>query len=162
MRRKKKAAPTNYRHERDCRVCRSPAKDAIEAAFVSWKSPRKIARQFKIRSVTTIYLHARAFDLFAARNKNIHALLGNLIEKSLNVRRVSVSAALQAVSILVKLNADGEEVHRSENATLKGLWARMSRSELEYYAVHSKLPAWFEEALRSTSIGSTDNRKEVD
>jgi hypothetical protein len=42
-------APVNQgRHESQCTVCKHPQREEIEREFIGWRSPDKIAKQFKV------------------------------------------------------------------------------------------------------------------
>lgn len=143
------------RHERDCQICRHERREDIERDFVEWESPARLARQYKLGSRSTVYRHARAFDLFSKRDRNIRAALGRIIEKVGNVR-VTGATVVAAVAALSKINAAGQWIDRIENVDLNHLFDKMSRAELERYATAGELPAWFEQ----TVSGTTDHSEE--
>ncbi|MGC1659850.1 MAG: hypothetical protein WA737_07525 [Candidatus Acidiferrales bacterium] len=55
------------RHSRKCTVCRHPDRDAIEALFLLWRSPVKLAVAFGIADHSHIYRHVHATGLFVRR-----------------------------------------------------------------------------------------------
>ena len=140
------------RHERDCRVCRHPEREEIEAEFISWVSPVELAAEHKI-PVRAIYRHAHAAALFSRRNRNIRAALGTIIEKVGRVH-VNAQAVVSAIAVLSKINARGQWVDRSEMVSLNSLFERMSQKELEQYATTGELPQWFERTVSGSRVHS--------
>ena len=62
------------RHARKCAICRHKDRHAIDAAFIHWHRPARLAGVFNIKE-RGIYRHAHALSLFAARRKRIpHAV----------------------------------------------------------------------------------------
>jgi hypothetical protein len=93
-------------HERHCTVCNSPDRDAIEEEFVHWHNPTDIAFHHKV-GYHCIYRHARARKLVAARERNMRFALGNIIQKSLNVKPTA-DAVIRAIRAYSCLNRDGQ------------------------------------------------------
>jgi hypothetical protein len=149
-RRKRSRKATITRHSRDCRVCNHPQRERIEEDFIAWESPSKIIKQYRISSRKTLWLHARAFDLLAERNRNLGEALARIIERGANCR-VTASVVVAAATLLSRLNGRGQMVSRTESETMSALFDRMSAAELEDYATTGKLPSWFEDELRGTS-----------
>ncbi len=158
MRGKRKSASASPgRHERDCKICRNTAREQIEADFCSWEPISQIVNKYHLGSRAALYRHAKALDLFPARDRNLAMALGRFIEKALTARKVPVSAAIQAIGILARLNRRGQIVSRTESEQINSLFDRMSMQELEAYAASGKLPEWAERELSAerTSIRST-------
>jgi hypothetical protein len=149
-RRKRSRKATIARHSRDCRVCNHPQRERIEEDFVAWESPSRIIKQYRIKSRNTLYLHARAFDLLAERNRNLGEALARIVEKGANCR-VTAGVVVAAATLLSRLNGRGQMVSRTESESLNTLFDRMSAAEMETYATTGKLPSWFEQELRGTN-----------
>jgi hypothetical protein len=89
-------------HQRCCTICRHPDREAIEEAFLQWRSPHHLAREFKLSCRTTIYRHANALGLFAKRRRNLRAALENVIEESETIHPTGTEliAAVRAMTCL--------------------------------------------------------------
>jgi hypothetical protein len=94
-------------HQRRCTICRHPDRDAIEEAFLQWRSPHHLLGEFKIPDRTTIYRHAHALGLFAKRRRNLRAALENVIEESETIHPTG-SELIAAVRAMTCLKDDGE------------------------------------------------------
>jgi hypothetical protein len=144
-----KGAVNVGRHRRSCTICAHAKCADVEAGFVNWESPAKLAEQYGLADRTTVYRHAHALGLFEKRKRNVRAALERIIEKSGEVE-VTASAVVAAIQAYAKINAQGQWVERSEHVNLNELFDRMSNDELEAYARDDKLPAWFTEAVGSS------------
>src|ERR1700722_2851005 len=89
-------------HKRSCLVCKHPERAEIEAAFIAWQSPAKIAEEKGLADRNTIYRHAHALVLFETRRRNIRAALERIIERSGDVE-VTASAVVAAVQAYAKI-----------------------------------------------------------
>jgi hypothetical protein len=67
-------------HQRNCTICHHPDRDAIEQAFLQWRSVSNIRFEFKLPSRTTVYSHAHAFGLFPQRGRLLRSALEHIIE----------------------------------------------------------------------------------
>ena len=141
------------RHKRNCTVCAHEKCAEIEAAFIAWDSPTKLAEEYGLADRTSIYRHAHAFGLFEKRRRNVRAALERIIEKADEVE-VTASAVVAAVQALTKINAQGQWVERSEHLNLNELFERMSKGELETYASDGALPASFTRTVSATPVSS--------
>ncbi len=146
-------APVNQgRHEAQCSVCKHPQRAEIEEEFLSWKSPDKIGKAFKL-SRDSIYRHARAMDLIEPRRRNVRCALERMIERAGDVK-VNAAAIVSAVATYSKLNAQGQWIDRRETIDLNDLFARMTEDEMRRYAIRGELPTWFTSAVGATPIAS--------
>ena len=134
------------RHKAQCTICAHEKSAEIEAGFVNWESPAKLAEEYELADRTTVYRHAHALGLFEKRKRNVRAALERIIEKSGEVE-VTASAVVAAIQAYAKINAQGQWVERSEHVNLNELFERMSKDELERYARDGKLPDWFTETV---------------
>ena len=75
-------SPDFAHHSLKCRVCRHPRCRDIEEAFLRWRSPEKIARDFDIPDHSYIYRHVHATGLFARRRRTVTAALERILERS--------------------------------------------------------------------------------
>jgi len=144
------AAPNLGRHESGCRICAHPQRHEIEREFISWKSPAKIAVEYKLRDRSSVYRHAHAADLFPKRARNLRAALERLIERIDDVP-ASAGAIVQAIATHARINSQGQLVEPSEHVHLNDLFDRMTPEELEVYAKDGTLPHWFTGVVGATS-----------
>jgi hypothetical protein len=136
------------RHEAACKICRHPQRADIEADFINWEPPYKIAEDYDLGDRTTIYRHAWALGLMEKRRRNVRAALENLIERGLSTAiEIPASATVQAIIALGKINANGQFIERTERVDLNALFERMSNEELKTYAETGALPDWFEQTV---------------
>jgi hypothetical protein len=144
-------------HGQACRICRSPNREAIEAAFLDWRPQTEIAREFRLGGRQVVYRHARALGLFRKRDENVRAVLGTFIERSSRVRPTA-AAFIAAVSVLSKLDSEGRHVERIEQSNgLGALFAQMTRAECLAYAETGKLPTWFIQAAPDTAVRASED-----
>jgi hypothetical protein len=136
------------RHSRECRICKHPHREEIERQLIDWEQPARVARKFHL-SRAGLYRHMDAIGLFVQRDRNIKAALARILEKAGRVR-VTAASVVAAVTVYGKLNSAGRFVNRRETVDLNALFDRMSRDELETYAVSGTLPDWFK---RTVSLG---------
>jgi hypothetical protein len=61
--------PDFAHHSLKCRVCRHPRCRDIEEAFLRWRSPEKLARDYDIPDHSYIYRHVHATGLFDRRRR---------------------------------------------------------------------------------------------
>jgi hypothetical protein len=144
-RKRKPKAVESTNHARECHVCTSPARESIEEAFVDWKPVTTISREYKI-SRDSLYRHAKAQNLFAARERNVKAVLSAFIERASRVRP-SARSLLQAVALLSKINSEGQWIDRVQDvdaARNRSSFARMTSAEMLAYAQDGTLPPWWE------------------
>jgi hypothetical protein len=133
------------RHSRKCKLCSHSQREAIESEYVNWTPTAQIAKRYRVRR-DTLYAHALAQGLTAARERNVKAALSNYIERCHKVRP-SAAAMVSAIVALSKLNAEGQTVDRvavnsSEN------FAGWTRGELEDWLLKDVLPSWYTGPLR--------------
>ena len=74
--------PDLAHHRLKCRVCSHPNRRDIEEAFLRWRSPEKIARDYDIADHSYIYRHVHATGLFARRRRTVTAALERIMERS--------------------------------------------------------------------------------
>jgi hypothetical protein len=75
-------SPDFAHHSLKCRVCRHPRCRDIEEAFLRWRSPEKLARDYDIPDHSYIYRHVHATGLFARRRHSLTAALERILERS--------------------------------------------------------------------------------
>jgi hypothetical protein len=145
------------RHRRTCSVCRHAQCGEIESAYISWRSPAAIAKDYGLADRASVYRHARALELVEKRRRNIRAALEHIIEKAGDVD-VTASAVVTAVQAYAKINSAGEWIDRTETTSMNDLFDRMSSQELEAYAQTGEVPGWF-----SATVGAThgDSQKRL-
>lgn len=93
-------------HQRHCEICKHPACQFIQEAFLQWISPDTIMKKYDLKSRATIYHHAHAFKLFELRDSTLRFALGHIVEQA---DRVSVTArdVIQAVYTYAHVNEQG-------------------------------------------------------
>jgi hypothetical protein len=137
------------RHSTNCRICGHGKRAEIEADFVRWKSPARIATEYRLGNRASVYRHAHAFGLFEKRGRNLRAALERIIEQVGEVD-VTAPAVVAAVQAYAKINAAGQWIDRSEHVNLNELFERMTVEELETYARDGVLPASFSQTVGAT------------
>jgi hypothetical protein len=90
------------RHERLCTVCSHPEREAIEEAFIHWRSLADPDGELDLPSDDSICRHAHALGLFEQRSRNMRFALENIIESSERVQPTadSIIRAIRACSCL--------------------------------------------------------------
>lgn len=101
-----KRAPDFERHSRKCAICNHPEREAIEELFIHWHNPGTICFQFRPLNEYSLYRHARAAGLYAARRSNLRFVLEHILEQAERVRVNSggILAALRAYACLTDQN----------------------------------------------------------
>ena len=145
------------RHKGQCTICSHAKCKEIEAAFVAWGSPEKIATEFGLGHRTTVYRHAKAFGLNLKRQQNIRAPLERIIERAGDAAlQVTGATVVQAIAVYGKLNAQGQLIERRETVNLNELFERMTIQEKETYAREGNLPDWFTQTVGSQVATTPD------
>ncbi len=142
------ATPSREHDQRLCRICKHPRREEIEADFVTWRSAKAIAREFKLGNgyPTGLYRHARALGLFEERGRNLRAALGLIIERAGKVRPAT-AAVVAAVEAYARINAEGCWTQPLDAIHLVDLFDCMTAEELEAYRRDGVLPRWFQKAV---------------
>jgi hypothetical protein len=133
------------RHARKCTICRHPERQQIDESFLHWRSPQTIMHCFGIKTETTIYHHAHAFNLFALRNRNLQSALCNIIE-DIDTRDFTGREILDAVRALAHLTADGRWIHHTSKSEVMYSMQRLPAvaglpAVAELPTAHAALPA---------------------
>ena len=100
-------SPDESHHARRCSICRHPAREVIEEAFLHWRNVSNIKYEFHLPSRTTIYNHAHATGLFERRRKNLRSALELIVEEAERVHPTADSI-IRAIHALTKINDAGE------------------------------------------------------
>ena len=150
------------RHKGQCSICSHEKRKEIEAAFVAWESPEKIAAEYGLTHRSTVYRHAKAFGLNVKRQQNIRVPLERIIEGAGDpTLQVTGATVVQAIAVYGKLNAQGQLIERRETLNLNELFERMTVEEKEAYARDGKLPDWFTQTV-SSQVATGPNESEED
>ena len=128
------------RHARKCSICRHPERQQIDESFLHWRSPQTIMHCFGIKTETTIYHHAHAFNLFALRNCNLQSALCNIIE-DIDTRDFTGREILDAVRALAHLTADGRWIHHTSKSEVMYSMQRLPAAQAALPTAHAALPA---------------------
>jgi len=100
--------PDFYRHARLCVVCNHPERDAIEADFVRWQSPEKIAADYQIADRSSIYRHAHATGLFVIRKRELPRVLETILECVGNANLDSMDTITRAARVYAHIDDNGK------------------------------------------------------
>jgi hypothetical protein len=76
------SAPELDHHQRRCTICRHPEREAIEEAFLQWRSINSMMSEFRFPHHSVIYRHAHATGLFARRGRRLRFALDHLIQNA--------------------------------------------------------------------------------
>ena len=104
-------------HTRRCNVCRHPNRKDIEQEFLRWRSPDRIAQDYKIPDHSSIYRHVHATGIFARRRKAVRAALEPIIECAEFVR-VTASSLIKAIYAHTHINENGEWINHPTQHTV--------------------------------------------
>jgi hypothetical protein len=104
-------------HTRRCNVCRHPHRKDIEQEFLRWRSPDRIAQDYKIPDHSSIYRHVHATGIFARRRRAVRAALEPIIECAQFVK-VTASSLVKAVHAYTHINEHGEWVNHPTQHTV--------------------------------------------
>jgi hypothetical protein len=143
------------RHSRKCSICRHPYRQPIDESFLHWRSPQTIMNCFGIKTETTIYHHAHAFNLFALRNRNLQSALCNIIE-DIDTRDFTGREMLDAVRVLAHLTADGRWIHHTSKSEVMYSMQRLPAAQAALPARTNALSAAADQEI---SIASSPNIK---
>jgi hypothetical protein len=104
-------------HRRKCSVCRHPERAAIEEAFLHWQDVSNVTREFRLPGRTALYRHARTFNLFARRSRNLRFALGLIIEQAETVTPTA-EAIIHAVRAYTRITDAGEWLEPPRHVTV--------------------------------------------
>jgi hypothetical protein len=91
------------RHKGQCAICSHEKRKEIEAAFVAWESPDSIAVEHGLSHRSTVYRHAKMFDLDVKRQQNIRVPLERIIERAGDpALQVTGATVVQAIAVYGK------------------------------------------------------------
>jgi len=96
------------RHERKCLVCQHPERETIEDMFVHWHQPFRMAHDYGL-PLRSLYRHAHATGLLAARRRNLRCVLEHILEDATRVD-VTGDAIVRAVRAYTCLTDDNKWV----------------------------------------------------
>lgn len=162
---KHEGAPTvnRSRHEAQCSICASPYRQEIEEAFINWRHPLYIAKDYDTTRYA-IYRHAHACDLFSKRRRNVITSLEKIIERADGcLDSCTASAVVSAVQLYAKLSSEEEEkgkVKAVQSPNLLQLLAQMTQAERDAYARDGSLPEWLLRAIGATPTDRQEGEKE--
>jgi hypothetical protein len=93
------------RHERKCLVCHHPERETIEDMFVHWHQPFRMAHDYDL-PLRSLYRHAHATGLLAARRRNLRCVLDHILERatSIHITSDSIVRAVRAYTCLTDDN----------------------------------------------------------
>ena len=93
------------RHQRCCAICNHDEREEINQEFLDWIHPDDIESHYDV-DWRALYRHAHATGLFAARQRNLRAALGHIIEKACWVDP-TVDGLLRAMRAYSSLDREG-------------------------------------------------------
>jgi hypothetical protein len=93
------------RHERKCLICHHPERETIEDMFVHWHQPFRMAHDYDL-PLRSLYRHAHATGLLAARRRNLRCVLDHILERatSIHITSDSIVRAVRAYTCLTDDN----------------------------------------------------------
>ena len=107
---KPRPAPTHEasldRHRRKCAVCSHPDRETIEELFLHWHSPLGTALHYHI-PVRSLFRHAHATGLYAARQGNLRAVLDRILDRA-EEATVTGDSIIRAVRAYTCLTPDSQ------------------------------------------------------
>jgi hypothetical protein len=89
------------------RVCAHPKRDDIEQDFLRWRSPEKLANDYRIADHSSIYRHVHATGLYARRRKRVRDALENIVERAGEVQPTA-SEVIRAIYAHCHINDSGQ------------------------------------------------------
>lgn len=99
--------PDFARHARQCSVCSHPDRDAIEADFLDWRSPKAIAQDYNLSSFYPIYRHARATGLVHRRKNEVARVMERYLERVDGYSTEEFDKVTRAIRVYSHLDDDG-------------------------------------------------------
>lgn len=99
--------PDFARHARRCSVCLHPDRDAIEADFLHWRSPKTIAQDYNLPSFDPIYRHARATGLIQRRKNEVARVIERYLERVDGYSAEEFDKVTRAIRVYSHLDEDG-------------------------------------------------------
>lgn len=96
------------RHERKCIICHHPERETIEDMFVHWHQPFRMAHDYDL-PLRSVYRHAHATGLLAARRRNLRCVLDHILERATSTH-VTSDAIVRAVRAYTCLTDDNKWV----------------------------------------------------
>lgn len=113
----KELPPDQDRHSRKCQVCSHPSREEIEDEFIHWRKPRFIAKRYDI-SWASLYTHARVFDLFKQRGRQVRSVLENIMERGVETLTTG-DTVLRAVKYCTCLTDDNKWIEPTSNVVFQ-------------------------------------------
>jgi hypothetical protein len=104
-------------HQRRCGICRHPDRHWIEEDILHWRSYFDIEKDYDLKDRSSIYRHARAFDLFALRKRNLRSALELVIERAGDIRPSAVGL-VSVIRAYTCLTDDGRWIDRPKHAII--------------------------------------------
>jgi hypothetical protein len=100
--------PDFSRHPRRCAICSHPDRDAIEADFVRWRSPSRIARDYNLPDRVSVHRHAHYAGLFQRRKREVARVLENFLEAADTCPIEAADIIIRATRLYVRSNEHGD------------------------------------------------------
>ncbi len=111
--------PPDYsRHRRRCLVCAHPDRDAIEADFIRWHSPKRIAEDYDLPGRDSLYRHAHATRLFERRRDQTARVMENVLETAETCPIGQFDVITRAVRLYSRLDNNGRLSNPSQTVNL--------------------------------------------
>lgn len=99
--------PDFARHSRRCNVCSHPDRDIIEAEFIRWSNPDRLAEQFNLGHRSSIYRHAHATGLFERRRRELLRVLESILEAADFANFQTADVLIRATRVYAHLDDNG-------------------------------------------------------
>jgi hypothetical protein len=100
------SVPALERHQRKCAICSHPDRAEIEELFLHWHNPWNIATGYKVPA-RSLYRHAHATGLYAARQDSLRPVLDPLLERVADAK-ISGDCIIRAVRAYSCLGGDNK------------------------------------------------------
>jgi hypothetical protein len=103
----KRKLRTPERHKRKCVICNHPERAEIEADFLRWRSPERIAEEYKIANQRSIYRHVHATGIYALRRLKFRCATELIVEKAEGVAP-NADAVIRAIRAASMIDSRGQ------------------------------------------------------
>jgi hypothetical protein len=103
------SVPNEARHSRKCTICNHPDREDIDAAFLHWSHGERIVRDYNLPSLSCLYRHAHACNLWNLRRSHIRRALDRIIEYAGDCKPTA-NAIIRAIEISRRFDQHGRYV----------------------------------------------------
>ena len=144
------------RHSRKCQICSHPEREAIEWAFINWRSPNRIASAYKL-SGDSLYRHANALNLYGERSSSLRSVLDNILERGVETA-ITGDTILRAVRAYTCLTDQNTWIEPTSQVVFSSQRAAVPQA-IEPPTIDVPVETAFEAMNRREPIPIISNRK---